>query len=112
MNIKELLRKMLNGMCVHENSWDANDSRYTIDNKAGMATQTESPIEAGLMHLFSHWENDVQALAAHYGFEIREGVDGKLFVADDLPPAPSYEHYWKGGQWHGPSPDEFLPVKD
>lgn len=77
--------------------------------------------KAQLLLLFSHWSNDIEGYAAHYGVGLAwKQPDGTFTHADgtidtllaggevtviELPPAPSLDHYWYKGVWNAPEPD-------
>ena len=104
-DMRNLLICMLNGMAIRENSYyqsDVDDSgNYLIGEvdamiqactAAGKGDQAER--EGYLLHLFSYWSNDIQSTAAHYGIQLRKNEDGKLYVDDTVPEAPSADAYW------------------
>lgn len=100
INMKELLRKMFTGWMLHEASWDAEKKGFTRNSDECMTEACGgNTLEAYMIHLFDYWGNDIQALAPHFGIFLGRDENGKLFIKDDIPPAPSIEHAWQDNQW-------------
>lgn len=112
--IRTLLKQMMQGWILHEASYYAppagDDEHDAIVVGTYSRDTTECMIEAcggdvlrgNLLDLFGHWSNDIQSVAAHYGLALRRDTENKLFIDENIPPAPSPEYYWHDDQWNGP----------
>lgn len=111
-----LLQIILEGMAIHENSYNNGAYDVTRDEATSEAAKkilgdaAENALTGFFCHLASHWSNDVQTVAAYYGMELlrKEGLG--LFVSYDVPAAPSFEHYWDDHQWIAPRDEEETDV--
>lgn len=96
--MKELLKKMLTGWALHNNQPEDLVTPISLDEcmlKAGASND----IEASLLALFGYWANDIQTLAAHYGLRMAQDALGQFVVHEDVPPAPSENHWFDGNGW-------------
>lgn len=111
--MKTLLKKMFTGWMLREASWivpptpgegfPLNEPYYSkTEEQAMIEACGGNVIEGNLLVLFSHWSNDIQALAPYYGIYLDRDEDGKLFIREDIPPAPSPEHWWNDNAWQEP----------
>lgn len=104
--MRELLIQMFNGWIIHEASWDPESETYKrSDVECFIEACGGDAIRGNLVSVFAHWGNDIQALAPHYGIALDRGEDGKLFINENIPSAPSPEHWWYEGQWKEPGAD-------
>ena len=99
--MKEILRTMMTGWMIRENSWDDENSAYHVSEPEAMKQACHGDEKmARALSLFSYWSNDIQDVAAHYGIAF---VDSEV---KDIEPAPSPMHYWHKGKWNAPDEDE------
>ena len=108
-----LLDTMLRGWSIHEASYDKERNEYKKDQIECMVEAAEGNGMLGyLLHLFSHWSNDVQHVANHYGLAyecIGEHKGAPITVRRLIPPAPREDAYWENGQWIEPPLTEADP---
>jgi len=129
--IKELLERMFRGWIIYESEQELlgqETQEPTLLEEAMIRACEGDELEGHLLTLFSHWSNDVQSIAAHYGLAIgRKQPDGSILHEDGtidtllkggklvivhIDPAPSPAHYWYKGAWQAPDPDaETLAVR-
>lgn len=108
--MKDLFRKMFNGWKIHEASWTGEG--YARDETDCMIEACNgNKIEGQMLSLFDHWSNDIQALAAHYGITVERNEKDELVIREDIPSAPSPDHWWNNGVWKAPEVDETLEAK-
>ncbi len=121
--LADLFVTMFEGFKLHEESWVRNPTYdqatendkpflsagdYKLTEEEAMVQAAEGDKELGnILHLFAHWSNDVQSVAAHMGIGI-ERVDNDehgsiLRVRRDIPEAPSPDHWWDEGKWNEPT---------
>lgn len=100
--MRHVLQQMLQGFIIHERSWDSEAEDYKLDMMEAMTEACGGNVLQGrLLYLFSHWSNDIINEAAHLGLRI--GVVGdKSVVLNDVPPAPSLNHWWDNDHWEAP----------
>lgn len=122
--VRKLLKIMFTGWMLREQSWDKGKEDYTRNSAECMVEAAGGDELFGyLLHLFDYWGNDIQQIGAHYGIAIvrkRPEDDGDFeeegacitHIRDDIPPAPSSEHYWDKGQWVAPPVKEQKEVTD
>lgn len=132
----DLLRIMFKGWMIREASYVRNPEWQALLDKPNRTaeedrqmtymsggdygkSEEDAMIEAAdgntnlglLLHYFSHWSNDIQSIAAHYGIGLqREGdvadADSQMVLVD-VPPAPSPLHWWNDDAWQEPiDPEE------
>lgn len=136
--MKELLLKMFTGWIIREKSWIPNpeydpetSDAYVPAGKYGK-TREQAMIEACggdekvgyLLHLFDHWGRDIMNIAPHFGLayvrkdsegnllteaqRIKSGNVGEPSIMEDVPPAPSPDHWWYDNEWQEPISDDSL----
>lgn len=94
-----ILRAMFTAWKLHEASWDDRGSEYKRTEKECYLEAANGDAKwARLLELFSHWSNDIQDVAAHFGIAFDE--DGN--VSDNVSPAPSENHWWHEHAWQAP----------
>lgn len=107
--MQTLFRTMFKGWDLRESSWDPNKSpnwngdQYTRTPEECMTEAAGGDEHLGyILHLFSHWSNDIISMAAYYGVGIksREG-EFTGFEVVDVPPAPGENYWWddSGHTW-------------
>lgn len=93
--MKTLLRQMFNGWVIHDASFDAEAGAHLRKIEECMIEACGGDVLRGhLLVLFGEWANDVEGIAAHYGLRIEGDIVGRRSVHEDVPPAPSLEHWW------------------
>lgn len=108
--MKELLLTMFRGWALREASW--NGETYLRDEVSCMIEAAGGDsIKGQLLHLFDYWGNDIEALAPHYGIALERDAKGALVIREDVPPAPSPEHWWNEGKWNEPEAQEEITGK-
>lgn len=108
--MKTLLRQMMAGFILHEQSWDEDEKEYTVPMEEAMRQACGGDARRGnLLYLFSYWSNDILAEAAHYGLALTR-VDGRSVLREDVPPAPTPEHWWDENHWEAPLPRDPVDV--
>lgn len=103
--MKDILIKMFKGFIVHEASWNGREYTKTMD-EAMIEVCDGNKTEGSLLHCFTYWSNDVQALAPYMGVALErnmtESVVGSgeypLWVNENVPPVPDVEKNYK---WMG-----------
>jgi hypothetical protein len=105
--MKTLLKQMFTGFILHEKSWDSEKEDYTRDIIDCMIEACDGDtIRGNMIHLFDHWSNDIQAMAPYYGLELTRDVNNNLVINEQVPQAPSTNHYWNDGKWEEMPLDE------
>jgi hypothetical protein len=101
--MKTLLRIMFNGWLLHEQSWDIDRQVYTrLKEDCFIEAAGGDKIRGILISLFDYWGNDIQSLAPHYGIATDRDENSELIIREDIPPAPSPDHWWSEGKWLSP----------
>ena len=96
IDMKELLTIMFNGWKIHRDSWDEGSQTHGVGEEEAMIQACNGDEKMGcLLKTFDHWEKDIISQAAHYGIGFNE--DNEII---EIPPAPSWNHYWYKGAWH------------
>ena len=103
VDMKEVLTTMMRGWMIREASWDNVNGAYTKDEIEAMTEACDGDrLKGETLYFFSHWSNDIQSAAAHYGIAI---IDGKVV---DIPAPPTPDHWWdcETSQWREPFKDD------
>jgi hypothetical protein len=99
--MKDILEKMFQGWINYDKSWNTEKQKHDRDPMDCYADACAGDHNmAQLLHLFSHWSNDIMSLAPHYGIAYQ---DGKIV---EVPSAPSPLHWWDGNEWIEPEVTE------
>lgn len=106
-SIKSMLHTMFTGWQKREASWDGD--QYTLSEEEAMTEAANGDMLYGsLLHYFSHWSNDIQTAAAHYGIAFSNDEDKAYHQLQiiDVPEPPSPDHWWDKGEWKEPHPTD------
>lgn len=119
--IRTLLKQMMQGWILHEASYYAppagDDEHDAIIVGSYSRTMNDCMIEVAggdkvrglLLYLFADNSNDIQSIAPHYGLTLAYDADNNLFIREDVPPAPSPDHWWYEGEWRPPEKPDVVP---
>lgn len=100
-SVKDVIRVLYKGWILHEQSWDTTHNVYSRNMDDCMTEAAGGDAIIGqLIALFGEWSNDVQSLTPYLGIALVRDHADKLVIREDIPPAPSADHYWwKDGEW-------------
>lgn len=118
--MRTLLKQMMQGWILHEASYVPQSGSDETSDVIVVGEYTRDPVDcmieaAGgdkvrgfLLYLFSENGNDIQSVAPHYGLALAQNDEQGLFIREDVPPAPSPDHWWYEDEWRGPEQDDTL----
>lgn len=92
--LKLLLKRMFEGWKLLDENPRLNDPDAMIQACGG------DHVVGTLLFLFGHWNNDIETWAAHLGIAVERDELGHVCgIREDVPAAPSLEHYWEDDRW-------------
>jgi hypothetical protein len=101
--IRELLLSIFQGWQVREEmSPEAREQESMEQTYARLSGGDE--LVGATLPLLTHWDNDLMSIAPHYGIAYEfDPATGSGYIREDVPPAPSPNHWWHRGAWQAPT---------